>query len=327
MRCLNCGSENQPNATVCCRCGNPLTSAFNPAPAAEEAPEGANTSKATRVFTPEDLAAMSAGAKATRVFNSQDLATMSAGAKATRVFNPQELSRMIDQSGTADDSQLKETHVCPRCGNKIDPEAENCMFCGEQLKTTPSQPDTLEDSGQQPQKDDRKQEENEEGKIQHFDIPTSVTCPECGNEVPLEYTFCPKCGTRIPKNTIRVTRHQQEEEEQQIEEEVVPEVPVVKCTLTLIPEEGEQTAAVTQTYEGEEVVLNRNNTEPTNRTITSREQARITHEDGHWYVEDLSDMKSTFIHVGRKMEVQPGDVILLGNRCFTFGYEEPTATE
>ena len=145
----------------------------------------------------------------------------------------------------------------------------------------------------------------------------TVTCPKCGAEVSIEFDFCPKCGKRMPKNTIdprRLVKKAKKEE---------PEKPVVKCSLTLIPEEGEPTEAQTLPYEGEKIVLTRMNTEPMNRTITSKEQARLSLEDGHWYVENLSALESTFIQVTRKMEVQPGDIIQLGNRRFQFGYETP----
>ena len=145
-----------------------------------------------------------------------------------------------------------------------------------------------------------------------------MTCPKCGAEVSLEFDFCPKCGKRMPKNTIDPRRLMKKAKKEE------PEKPAVTCSLTLIPEEGDPIEAQTLPYEGEKIVLTRMNTEPMNRTITSKEQARLTFENGHWFVENLSALESTFIQVTRKMELQPGDVIQLGNRRFTFGCE-PTA--
>lgn len=71
-------------------------------------------------------------------------------------------------------------------------------------------------------------------------------------------------------------------------------------------------------YEGKEVVLNRDNTEANNPSITSRQQAVITNEDGRWYIEDKSDQKTTFVRAGQKIELHDGDIILLGNRLFEF---------
>lgn len=94
-----------------------------------------------------------------------------------------------------------------------------------------------------------------------------------------------------------------------------------KCSLTLIPEESEDVEALKQNYEGESIILNRNNTEPTNRTITSREQAVLTFKDGGWYIENRSELESTFIKVTGQRVLQPGDVIALGDRRFKFEVE------
>lgn len=71
-------------------------------------------------------------------------------------------------------------------------------------------------------------------------------------------------------------------------------------------------------YEGKEVILNRDNTEAGNSSITSRQQALITRVDGHWCIEDKSDQKTTFVQAGNRIELHDGDIILLGNRLFKF---------
>ena len=73
-----------------------------------------------------------------------------------------------------------------------------------------------------------------------------------------------------------------------------------------------------QEYEGKQVVLNRNNTEPKNASITSRQQAVVTNVDGHWYIEDKSEQKTTFVQASQPIELHDGDIILLGNRLFEF---------
>ena len=71
-------------------------------------------------------------------------------------------------------------------------------------------------------------------------------------------------------------------------------------------------------YEGKEVVLNRANTEENNTSITSRRQALVTNENGHWYIEDQSEQQTTFVRAAQKIELHDGDIILLGNRLFEF---------
>lgn len=71
-------------------------------------------------------------------------------------------------------------------------------------------------------------------------------------------------------------------------------------------------------FEGNAVVLNRANTDPKNSTITSQEQADITFENGKWAIEDKSEFKTTFVQAARKVELQKGDLILLGNQLYRF---------
>lgn len=71
-------------------------------------------------------------------------------------------------------------------------------------------------------------------------------------------------------------------------------------------------------YEGRQVVLNRDNTESGNSSITSKEQAIVSYCDGLWFIEDKSEQKTTFVQASRKIELHDGDIILLGNRIFEF---------
>jgi len=73
-----------------------------------------------------------------------------------------------------------------------------------------------------------------------------------------------------------------------------------------------------QEYEGKQVILNRDNTEQNNPSITSRQQAVITNSEGRWYIEDKSEQKTTFVQAAQKIELHDGDIILLGNRLFEF---------
>ena len=71
-------------------------------------------------------------------------------------------------------------------------------------------------------------------------------------------------------------------------------------------------------FDKKQVVLRRENTEPGNSSITSKEQAVLTFENGAWYVEDKSAFQTTFVRAGRKLQLQDGDIILLGDRKFVF---------
>jgi len=96
------------------------------------------------------------------------------------------------------------------------------------------------------------------------------------------------------------------------------------CHLTLVPEEEEQTKPIRIDYEGASIILTRENTEANNRTITSKEQAELICEDGKWFVLNKSELGSTYLEAGRKLELQQGDVIVMGDRRFKFEAEEHT---
>ena len=122
-----------------------------------------------------------------------------------------------------------------------------------------------------------------------------ISCEKCGAEVSAKFAFCPMCGAKLPEK-----------------------LKGPQFTLTLIPDEGEQTDSVTMEYEGETVVLNRANTEKTNHTITSKEQAVLRNEDGKWFLENRSEMCTTYFEANRRIELQADDIIMLGDRRFKF---------
>ena len=137
-------------------------------------------------------------------------------------------------------------------------------------------------------------------------------CDKCGTEVPGDIQYCPKCGERIHLPTVRAIRHKPV---------APPEPPKPQCHLTIIPEEGEITEPFKNDYEGDSIILNRENTEQNNRTITSKEQAELICENGQWYLLNRSELGSTYLEANRKLSLEPGDVIVLGDRRFRFETE------
>ena len=137
----------------------------------------------------------------------------------------------------------------------------------------------------------------------------TTECPNCGYPVAGEFASCPNCGIRMHRPTIR----RQIKNIADTEPDALP-----RCSLTIIPEEDEKISPERFDYEGKSVILNRENTEVANRTITSKEQAEIVFEDGHWYIVDRSELKTTYIQANRKIEIMPDDIIVLGDRRFKF---------
>lgn len=142
-------------------------------------------------------------------------------------------------------------------------------------------------------------------------------CPECGFD--MEDGACANCGYSVdvkegPKtgesakvSDVRKTvRPQRKGEKEGI------------FTLTPISEETGLPEGETLSFEGNEISLNRNNTDPKNSTITSLEQAKICFKDGKWGIVDSSEYQTTFVQASQNIELKSGNLILLGNQLYRF---------
>ncbi len=142
-------------------------------------------------------------------------------------------------------------------------------------------------------------------------------CPECGH--PLENGACPNCDYKKADDApsspapAKVADEARKTMRPIRKGEKAGEFKLVPISEETGMPEGDELA-----YEGNEVVLNRENTDPKNTTITSQEQACLSFENGKWSIEDRSDYKTTFVQASRKIELQQGDLILIGNQLYRF---------
>lgn len=151
------------------------------------------------------------------------------------------------------------------------------------------------------------------------------TCPKCGYPVARNVEMCPNCGTSLsetPNGGRTVTSGYAPSPGASAHLGTVnpwlsPQSGTF-CTLKPLPWQGEGVAHSPVSYSGERIVLNRANTDPNNQSITSKEQAELVYENGSWYLEDKSAQETTFIHAGRRVKLETGDIIILGNRRFEF---------
>ena len=92
------------------------------------------------------------------------------------------------------------------------------------------------------------------------------------------------------------------------------------CSLKPIERTGENTleAVHFQAENATTVMLSRDKLDAENLTITSKTQAELTFQEGAWFIKDGSELETTFIQARRKMMLEDGDVILMGNRKFIF---------
>ena len=70
--------------------------------------------------------------------------------------------------------------------------------------------------------------------------------------------------------------------------------------------------------QGENTNLTRDFLGTDNNTISRKGHASIVARDGNWYIENLSDLKTTFIQVKGPSKLSDGDMIMLGDSLFKF---------
>ena len=143
-----------------------------------------------------------------------------------------------------------------------------------------------------------------------------LNCPKCNHENRKDAFYCSHCGYELQKKEpVSQSRSGYGRKT------ITPwemQAPVCSCRLSMIPNTNEETPASPLVFSGEEIILNRDNTDEGNMTITSKEQAVLTYENKKWYIQDRSEQKTTFVYTTEKIELKPGDIIVLGNRRFEF---------
>lgn len=148
------------------------------------------------------------------------------------------------------------------------------------------------------------------------------TCSRCGYPLGAGANVCPVCHTPI-ENTPRV--HTPSAPHPAPHAGMVGTInPYVAptdssfCTLRRLSWQNEPISYEPMSYSGESIVLNRANTDANNNSITSKEQAVLTHENGEWFIDNRSELQTTLFRVNRKLKLEDGDVVVLGNRMFEF---------
>ncbi len=151
-------------------------------------------------------------------------------------------------------------------------------------------------------------------------------CNKCGYPVGRGMNVCPMCGTPVGDNAAnhRSNTNGNFGDPNQVSPSRQGTVnpwttPQSGASCSLKPLAWDNEAEHEAVHlSGNKISLNRANTDPGNNTITSGEQAELTFEDGAWYICDKSYQKTTYVHASRKMKLEKGDIIILGNRRFEF---------
>lgn len=343
MRCEKCGYDgagNVPNGT-CIKCGTRLNYSGNPMPIGESALRhgeggdlqsrptmiGANLPdmdvKATRIGFAADQQAKNPLKKT--VIQSGSFS----GDLSVKKTIVQGAAPLPPEPGVASEVKKEPTDLsCPKCGYPLAGNYSSCPNCGFDFDAPIEEEEKLESPSENNKKtlDDKKVSQGTVGVTalnKNDDDELLCLCEKCGAEISATFSFCPKCGAKVHQRTLKGLRHHKKQVEEK-NEEATPLPPAkMLFNLTIVPEEDEEITPQATHFEGPENVLNRSNTEPDNRTITSKEQAVISFDNGKWFIENRSEFQSTVIIANRRMEIQTGDIIMLGDRRFKFEVEEP----
>ena len=189
------------------------------------------------------------------------------------------------------------SNACPKCGYPVSTDMNQCPNCNHVLSSKPQQVDQ------------------------------QLFCSHCGQANESGSRFCSSCGSPLTEKNAPSGATGSADSPKKIQRSSMgtvmsgPAAPFSQgtfCTLRPIAWQGETIQYNPVTYSGDSIVLNRSNTDPNNNSITSKQQAILTLEDGEWYIENRSELKTTYIRVGEKIKIKSGDIIVLGNREFEF---------
>ena len=210
---------------------------------------------------------------------------------------------------------------CTNCGWENPDGAQRCEKCNSPLAVEPI-----------PEQREEGNSDSIKSTVREIERPIEVhqkdnLCPDCGFPLREGASRCPNCGkvfssvSSEPVGVPFVAPTPTSGRPSRYDSTINPwSNPTQGKTFQLKPVawENEQGELPSMNYSGVLIELKRDNTDPTNNTITSKTQAEISNENGKWFIEDKSAQQSTFIHAGRKIELSDGDVIILGNRRFVF---------
>lgn len=162
-------------------------------------------------------------------------------------------------------------------------------------------------------------------------------CPVCGYSLRDGASQCPQCRTVLNRRNTYQSNREERAEKPHWRAEVPPRERVInpdfKKTISpgmhrrlqinfsaLNTYEDPKFIPLELTFSEEEVLLNRTNVEADNPTISRSQHALLTNEDGKWFLENKSSSMATSLVLTKKHELQPGDIVIIGDRTFEVSF-------
>ena len=228
---------------------------------------------------------------------------------------------------------------CKNCGWPNQPGETNCTKCHAPLEPEPAVNDTVIQQPPMGENANLRKTVLEPSPVIPNPAKAHNNCEQCGFPLREGATKCPKCGTPVQASMPRhatvlnpvmdkasAPAQNYDNSFNNIDNKGMKTinpytegfVPTPTCTLKAIKRSNENKELKEIELEGKEIILKRENTDPENATISNESQAVITNENGKWYIVDKSDVHTTFVRAGEKIEIKEGSIVLLGNRLFEF---------
>lgn len=212
---------------------------------------------------------------------------------------------------------------CKNCGWPNRQDEKVCTKCGAPLEPV---------DGESQQFQSHSNQTVMEGEIFSVNLESPNSCPKCGYPLRAGMAICPNCNASF--STSNIANHSVPQTPNQVRRPTIigganihgtinvwtdGDIGLIPSfTLSPVRRSGEKKELADIEFEGDSTSLNRDNTDPGNLSITSKEQAHIYRNGDKWFIEDKSEQKTTFVQASCPREVHDGDIILLGNRLFVF---------
>jgi len=308
MRCDYCGWLNNDDAKRCVKCN-------------QELPEQPVAAEQPVVPTDEKRSNSGAGFMATVKLQSKEAegSVSSEPKKKTPTF-----------CSSCGYPFALDVDVCPACGTKVDNEE---LVEPEEVKPAPKKQSTKATV-----RDMRSVEAILASVEQEQSAPKEeTTAPQEDASAPKEETPAPKEEKPTPvtnfKQTIRDfgvaalvsdTVKDDKIESSEVAKTVAEKVDANSAEsaekevlkLTLLDYSNECVNDIVLSREG--LVLNRENVDASNASIDETAHAQIEFAEDGWYISNMSKLNNTYILVNRKMKLEKGDVIVIGNKRYIF---------